>query len=149
MRERDVRYWPKADMPFCSAHFCFCTALDHLEIGGNSGLHFRHILKCYMEYWAIHMRQAHSSSENGRKAGFSVIILEGFPVGISHFNDDGHNHSAQTVPFLRYPSQCLSYRVDLIVVTAVRKREQFGDEIIGPGCCLWEVHRAAFEMRLV
>jgi hypothetical protein len=143
---------PKRTCRFAAHISAFVRALDRLEIGGNSGLHFRHILKCYMEYynaWAIHMRQAHSSSENGRKAGFSVIILEGFPVGISHFNDDWHNHSAQTAPFLRYPSQCLSYRVDLIVVTAVRKREQFGDEIIGPGCCLWEVHRAAFEMRLV
>ena len=51
--------------------------------------------------------------------------------------------------FLRYPSQCLSSQVDLIVVTAVRKREQFGDEIIRPGCSSWEVRRAAFEIRLI
>ena len=46
-------------------------------------------------------------------------------------------------------SECLSSQVDLIVVTAVRNREQFGDEIIRPGCSLWEVRRTAFEIRLI
>src|SRR6516164_9820508 len=59
---------------------------------------------------------------------------------------EGHASDGIVRPWSRNPSQCLSDRIDLVIMQTMRKRQDLGPQIVEPWRMPWQEHPAGFDL---